>query len=111
LPIRDTEDMRPLATAMEQKSSEYVFSELIELAREHGLFERIIGTQDDEIGRREKAALPRSRRNRCRRKTETHPSFWSLVNWFLLLTKSHFQTCHLQLDQHRHQEPNYNQPK
>jgi hypothetical protein len=53
----DSEDMRKLVSEMAKKSSAYTFNELTELAREHGLFESLIGTEAEDLNRREKSAF------------------------------------------------------
>jgi hypothetical protein len=56
----DGEDMRQLVKAMAVEPTSRAFAELIELAHAHGLFENIIGTNDDgELGRREKTTFSR----------------------------------------------------
>jgi hypothetical protein len=49
--------MRALVNAMAQKSTARTFSKVIDLAREQGLSEGIVGTAGDELGRWGKAAL------------------------------------------------------
>lgn len=53
----DGEDMRRLVSEMADKLTPCTFGELIELARENGLFEAIIGADGEEPGRREKSAF------------------------------------------------------
>ena len=53
----DAADMRKLVSAMAEKPMPLSFADLVALAREHGLFENIIGTENEELGRREKSAL------------------------------------------------------
>lgn len=53
----DSEDMQKLVQSMADTEAPRKFSELIELAHEHGLFEHLIGTGGEELGRREKSAF------------------------------------------------------
>lgn len=53
----DSDDMRKLVEAMAGKSMPLTFADLVQLARANGLFENIIGPDNEELGRREKAAL------------------------------------------------------
>jgi hypothetical protein len=53
----DGEDMRRLVSEMANRPTPCTFAELIEVAREHGLFETAIGADGEELGRREKSAF------------------------------------------------------
>jgi hypothetical protein len=55
----DSDDMRKLVEAMADKPTPITFADLVLLARENGLFESIIGPDNEELGRREKSALGR----------------------------------------------------
>jgi len=55
----DGEDMRRLVLEMANRQAPCTFAEVIELSREHGLFEHVIGTDTEELGRREKSAFSR----------------------------------------------------
>jgi hypothetical protein len=55
----EADDMRKLAPAMAKKLTAWSFAELVDLARENGLFEHIIGTEKEEPGRKEKSILGR----------------------------------------------------
>lgn len=58
----DAEDMRRLVSAMADTAAPRTFKELIKLAREHGLFESILGTIDnatETLGRSEKSTFGR----------------------------------------------------
>jgi hypothetical protein len=52
----DSEDMRLLVKELASKQSPSTFQDLVTTAREHGLFESIIGGEED-LGRREKSAF------------------------------------------------------
>ncbi|MGA3266365.1 MAG: hypothetical protein ABSE16_06050 [Verrucomicrobiota bacterium] len=55
----DAADMRTLVSAMAEKPVAIAFSELVDLAREHGLFVNIIGIDDGDLDRGQKSALGR----------------------------------------------------
>jgi hypothetical protein len=53
----DSEDMRKLASEMANDPSEWTFGRIVQAARDNGLFERIIGTDDRDLDRPQKSAL------------------------------------------------------
>ena len=55
----DSDDMRKLVETMASKPIPLSFTDLVKLGRENGLFENIIGSDDKELNRPEKAALGR----------------------------------------------------
>jgi hypothetical protein len=55
----DGEDMRSLVKEMASDPAPLQFSDLVNLAHEHGLFTNIIGESGDDLGRREKSAFGR----------------------------------------------------
>jgi hypothetical protein len=55
----DSDDMRKLVESMADKPTPLTFADLVQLVREGGLFENIIGIDTGELGRREKTTFSR----------------------------------------------------
>jgi hypothetical protein len=90
----DSDDMRKLAEAMVGKPTPLSFTDLVKLARENGLFESIIGSDDKELNRPEKAALGRLLARYDRR---------TVLNYrFLLEGKGHSRRYRLEPVQNDH---------